>query len=538
MALFDSSVAPDDKNSSVYALKLDQGGLSLPDRDYYLRRRFSSEREAYLSHMVRMFSMLGEKGRAAEAASGAVMKIETLLARASKTRTALRDPLRNYHKYTIDALAKRYRSFPWKLYFSDRQLSRVPYVVLGQPRFFDAVDGLLRKTPMREAEAYLRWHLLHWSAPYLHTEAEDENFDFFRRKLMGQKQPEPEWKRAALVIDGVWKVGRVLDKAGGIGEALGRLYVERYFPSEARAKMVDLVEDLKAVFRDRLKRIPWMTEETRRLALVKFGRFTTMIGHPDKFRDYSSVRIRRDDYFGNVRRAAAFQVHRKAVQIGKPVDKKEWIMTPPTVNAYFEPSFNEIVFPAGILQPPFFDLTKDDAVNLGGIGTVIGHEMTHGYDDQGRKYDAEGNLHNWWSEADAKEFDARAKKIADEYSKFEPLPGMRVNGMLTRGENIADLGGVSIAYEALKRRLDEGRTSRAEIDGFTPEQRFFISVGQIWRSNIRDEELRRRLTIDEHSPPRFRVIGSLVNFPEFWKVFNVPEGSAMRSPEELRVEIW
>ena len=534
-ALFDSRVSPDDKNSSVYALRLYQGGLTLPDRDYYLRRRFSSEREAYLSHIVRMFVMLGEKHSAAEVASDSVMRIETFLARASKTRTALRDPLKNYHKSTIDALVRRHRSFPWKLYFSHRQLLTVPYVVVGQPRFFDAVDILLRKTPGREAKAYLRWHLLHWSAPYLHKEAEDEDFDFFRRKLMGQKQPEPEWKRAALVIDGIRGNYGV---EGGIGEALGQLYVERYFPPEAKAKMVDLVEDLKAVFRDRLKKVRWMTEETRRRALAKFDRFTTMIGHPEKFRDYSPVKVRRDDYYGNARRAAAFEVRRKTAQIGRPVNKSEWLMTPPTVNAYFHPSFNEIVFPAGILQPPFFDFTMDDAVNLGGIGTVIGHEMTHGYDDRGRKYDADGILHDWWSESDAKEFGARAKKIADEYSEFEPLPGMRVNGMLTRGENIADLGGVSIAYEALKRRLEDGRTSRDMIDGFTPEQRFFLACGHNWRNNVREEELRRRLTIDPHSPGRFRVIGPLVNLPEFWEAFKIPQGSAMRRSEERRVEIW
>ncbi len=535
-AFFDSPVGPDDKDSSINAFYLYQGGLSLPDRDYYLRRRFSNEREAYLSHVSRIFSMLGEQRSAAEAASEAVLRIETALARASSTRTALRDPLRNYHRFTIEALAKRNRHFPWELYFSRRKLSRIPYVVVGQPRFFDAADRLLRKTPGRELKAYLRWHLLHWSAPHLHTEAEDEDFDFFHRKLLGQKQPEPEWKRAALVIDGRSASG--FGTAGGVGEALGQLYVERHFPAEARAKMVDLVEDLKAAFRDRLKEIPWMSEETRKLALAKFARFTTKIGHPEKFRDYSPVNVRRDDYFGNVCRAAAFEVHRKAVRVGEPVDRKEWLMTPPTVNAYFHPNLNEIVFPAGILQPPFFDFTMDDAVNLGGIGMVIGHEMTHGYDDQGRKYDADGSLHDWWSEADANEFEARAKKIADEYSKFEPLPGMKVNGMLTRGENIADLGGVSIAYEALKRRLEEGRTPRESIDGFTPEQRFFLSIGQIWRGNIRDEELRRLLTVDPHSPALFRVIGPLANLPEFWTAFDIPPGSAMRRPEEDSVKIW
>ena len=524
--LFDSYVSPDDKNSSVYSLYLYQGGLSLPDRDYYLKRRFGPQREAYLAPVARMFVLLGEKRGSAEAAADQVMRMETLLARSSKSRTALRDPRRNYHRYTVESLAERNPAFPWRRYFSRRGAAKIPYMVVGQPAFFDAASLMVRAASKADLRVYRRWHVIHRSAPYLHTAAEEEDFDFFNRRLMGQQQPEPGWKRAAIVVD------------SAIGEASGQLYVERHFPPEARARMAELVKDIESVFRDRLKSVPWMAEETRKLALAKFDRFTTKIGYPEKFRDYSAVVIRRDDYLGNVRRAAAFEVRRNVARIGGPIDRTEWGMTPPTVNAYFNPNLNEIVFPAGILQPPLFDFTMDDAVNLGGIGMVIGHEVTHGYDDSGRKFDAEGNLRDWWSEADAREFEARAKGITEEYSEFEPLPGARVNGMLTRGENIADLGGVRIAYEALRRRLEDGRTPRTSIDGFTPEQRFFLSYAQIWRSKVREEEVKRLLTVDPHSPPRFRVLGPLVNLPEFWAAFQIPPGSAMRRPQGRVVEIW
>ncbi len=525
-ALFDTPVGPDEKNSSVYSLYLYQGGLSLPDRDYYLKRSFGPQREAYLVHIARMFVLLGEKRQSAEAAADQIMRIETLLARSSKSRTALRDPNRNYHRYTIEALARRNAAFPWRRYFSERGVAKILYVVVGQPAFFDAASQMVQRTSKAELKVYLRWHLIHRSAPHLHKAAEEEDFDFFQRRLREKERPEPQWKRAAIVVN------------GAIGEASGQLYVERHFPPKARTRMVNLVKDIKSVFSDRLESIPWMTEETRKLALAKFDRFTTKIGYPEKFRDYSSVRIRRDDYLGNVRRASVFEIHRNTARIGGPIDRTEWLMTPPTVNAYFHPNLNEIVFPAGILQPPFFDFAMDDAVNLGGIGAVIGHEITHGYDDQGRKYDAEGNLRDWWSAADAHEFEARAKVIADEYSEFEPLPGTKINGLLTRGENIADLGGVRIAYEALGRRLKDGRTPRTKIDGFTPEQRFFLSYAQGWRAKIREAELRRRLTVDPHSPDRFRVLGPLVNVPEFWAAFKIPQGSPMRRPKERRVEIW
>jgi putative endopeptidase len=325
---------------------------------------------------------------------------------------------------------------------------------------------------------------------------------------------------------------------GSIGEALGQLFCEKYYPDSAKARMSVLIEDLKGVLHDRLGKVPWMTEATRQKALEKFARFSQKIGHPDKYRDYSSVEIRRDDLLGNVRRAELFESKRELARIGQPVDKTEWHMTPQTVNAYFNPLENEIVFPAGILQPPFFDTEMDDAVNYGAIGVVIGHEMTHCYDDQGRKYDADGNLNNWWTDEDAKQFEARAQKLVDQYNAYEALPGLHVNGKLTLGENIADLGGVTIAYEALQRDLARDPSKRKTIDGFTPEQRFFISFSQIWRTNWREAELRRRITTDPHSPGQFRAIGPPSNVQDFFDAFNIKEGAPMWRAPDVRAVIW
>ncbi|MGD0718345.1 MAG: M13 family metallopeptidase [Thermoplasmata archaeon] len=524
--IFGTAVAADEKNSSIYALYLVQGGLSLPDREYYLNDTFSAEREAYQVHVAKVLALLGEPPARAAVHAETVGRIETELAKASRSRTELRDADKNYHRFTIDEIAQRHPALRWREYLSARGAGKAPYVVVGQPEFFDTVNRLVGDGRVGDWRVYLRWQLLHSSAPHLHPAIENEDFDFFHRRLLGQPEPEPGWKRAAIVIDRT------------IGEALGRLYVQRYFPPEARDRMVELVEDLKEVFRHRLERVPWMTDETRARALAKFDRFTAKIGHPQRFRDYSRVRISRRDYVGNIRRAAAFEIRRRIVRVGSPVDRTEWNMTPPTVNAYFEPTLNEIVFPAGILQPPFFDAAMDDAVNYGGIGVVIGHEITHGYDDQGRKYDADGNLRDWWLPADAREFRERAQRIVDQYSEFEPLPGAHVNGELTMGENIADLGGLGIAFEALRRRLADGRSRRETIDGLTPEQRFFIAYGQIWRSNVREAELRRRLTTDPHAPGRFRAVGPVSNLPEFWNSFGIGEGAPMRRPVARRVSIW
>ncbi|MGI0140756.1 MAG: M13 family metallopeptidase [Thermoplasmata archaeon] len=523
---FTTIVGPDEKQSEIYALYLYQGGLSLPDRDYYLTETFAAIRAGFLRHVTRSLELLGVPTAQATSEAATILKIETEVARASRTRTELRDSNKNYNRFALEELRKRYPTLRWAEYVRARGAKRPDHVVVGQPEFFDALARWIREVPLAEWKMYLRWQLLRSAAPHLDHELDDEHFNFFRKQLLGQPEPEPDWKRATAMVD------------DAIGEALGRLYVRRHFTPEARARMEQLVEDLRAVFRDRLESIPWMSEATRALARKKFERFRVKIGHPKRFRDYAKLRISATDHLGNVQRAAAFEERRGIARIGKPVDREEWLMTPPTVNAYFDPTKNEIVFPAGILQPPFFDPTLDDAVNYGGIGVVIGHEITHGYDDEGRKYNADGNLKEWWTDADAKEFQDRAKRIVDQFSRFEPIPGMRVNGALTAGENIADLGGVSVAYEALQRRLKSGRSAKTPIDGFTPEQRFFLSFGQIWRMNVREAEARRLLTIDPHSPGRYRVEGPLANLSEFWEAFGVPSGTPMRQSEDDRVVIW
>jgi predicted metalloendopeptidase len=524
--MFRVGVEPDARQSTIYALELGQGGLSLPDRDYYLKDSFASQRQAYREHVAKMFALLGEKPADAAAHAGLVFDIETELAKASRTRVELRDPNKNYNKFTKAELLEKSPAISWQVYLSERGLAGVPYVIVGQPEFIVAVDKLVGSRPLPDWKVYLRWHVLHAAAPFLCRDAEVEDFNFFGKALSGQLEQEPRWKR----------VSRTIDRS--IGEAVGQLYVEKHFPPEAKARMTDLVENLKVVFLDHLEKVDWMTDATRTKAVAKFARFTKKIGCPDKFRDYSSIKITRDDYLGNVRRAAAFDEHRQFVRVGQTVDRTEWVMTPPTVNAYFEPLLNEIVFPAGILQPPFFDATMDDAVNYGAIGVVIGHEITHGYDDEGRKYDADGNLNEWWTQADSKEFDARAQKVTDEYNAFEALPDVHVNGKLTLGENLADLGGISIAYDALERDLARDPSKRKMIDGFTPEQRFFISFAQVWRTNIRDAEAKRLVTVDPHSPGRFRAVGPLVNYQQFFDAFNIKPGDPMWRAPELRAHIW
>ena len=525
--VFEAGFGPDARDSSIYALRLGQGGLSLPDRDYYLDESFAVKLKAYRYHLVGMFGLLGEKPDKAAADAATVIALETALAKASRTRVELRDPNKNYNKFAGGELAAKTPALMWNVYFADRNLAEVGYEIVGQPEFFTAVNQLAQERPLADWRVYLRWHLLHGSAPLLSAAFEQEDFNFYGKVLRGQPEPEPRWKRAAYWVD------------SSIGEALGQLYVEKYYPPEAKVRMNELVENLKVVFHGRLERVAWMTEGTRAKALAKFARFTQKIGHPDKFRDYSAIVIRGDDLLGNVRRATAFGSRREIARVGKPVDRSEWYMTPETVNAYFNASLNEIVFPAGILQPPFFDATMDDAVNYGAIGVAIGHEITHGYDDQGRKYDADGNLNDWWSEADTKGFESRAQLVVDEYNGFEALPGLHVNGKLTLGENLADLGGVHIAYEALQRALAKDPSKRRTIDGFTPEQRFFISFAQIWRMNLRNAETQRLVTVDEHSwPGRFRAYGPLLNVQQFYDAFAIQPGSPMWRPPEERAEIW
>jgi len=506
-AFFRSFSHPDKKNSSVYTLYIYQGGLSLPDREYYISASFAEIRKHYKRHIRRMFMMRGISSAQSQVWASHVLEMETTLAQKSRMRAELRDQEKNYNRVEVSEIGVHYPGLALGRYLRDVGVPAVPYVVVGQPEFFSAVDSELRSRPLESLKVYVLWHILSTFAPYLHRKAEREHFDFFNRKLLGQKRPESRWKRAVRLID------------GEIGEALGKLYVEKHFTKEASKRMQTLVEDIKTVFRDRLEDIPWMTKTTRKTALEKFEKFQTKIGHPVRFRDYSGLRIDPDDLVGNIRRAEEYEFRRQMARVGEPVDRSEWLMTPPTVNAYFSPTENEIVFPAGILQPPFFDTEMDDAINYGGIGAVIGHEITHGYDDQGRKYDATGNLRDWWTKEDEREFQSRAKKIAELYSAQEPLPGVFVNGELTLGENIADFGGLRLAFEALQRRLAQEPAKRKPLHGLTPEQRFFISYAQIWRQTIRDEELRRLITIDPHSPARYRATLPVINHPAFDEAF-------------------
>ncbi|MGI0053747.1 MAG: M13 family metallopeptidase, partial [Thermoplasmata archaeon] len=523
-ALFEAYSAPDKKESSRYVLYADQGGLSLPDREYYLAESFAETRTAYRAHLGRLFGRAGVPPEGTEGHAHAVLALETELARASRSRTELRDEEKNYHRRRPEELTSAHPTLSWAGYLAELRVPPLPYLIVGQPEFFDAVDRLLRERPLREWKIYLRWQLLRSTAPGLPAALEEEHFDFFHRKLLGQAEPEPRWKRAGLVVD------------SHLGEALGQLYVERHFPPEARQRMERLLDDLRSVFRDRLASLPWMTEATRKSALAKFERFTTKIGHPERFRDYSSIRIDAGDFLGNIFRTAEFETRRQVNRIGGPVDRAEWGMTPPTVNAYFSPTLNEIVFPAGILQPPFFDVEVDDAVNYGGIGAVIGHEITHGYDDQGRRYDAEGNLRDWWTEVDAREFESRALEVVKLYGSLEAAPGLFVNGELTLGENLADLGGLSLAYEALERRLARDPGARRRIDGFTPEQRFFLSWAQCWRLTIREPEMRRRLTIDPHAPGPIRAAIPALLHPAFRDAF--PSEDPTPEVPRLPLTIW
>ena len=525
-ALFRVRVDADQKKSDIYALHASQGGLSLPSKEYYTAEQFEKQRVAFVEHLTKMFTLAGDAPEIAAAGARTVFDIEKSLAAGSKTPVELRDRLANYNKMSTADLAAKLPGFPFAVYLDGRGITgpAAAEVIVGQPKFFEALQEQLAARPLADWKTYLRYKVLRAAAPYLAAPFEQESFHFYGTILQGTPAMEPRWQRAARVVD------------DQIGEALGQLYVARYYPPEAKARMDTMIKNITDVVRERLQNAAWMTEPTRQKALAKFDRFYAKVGHPEKWRDYSTVAVQRESYFANVRAATAFEVKRTTTRLGQPVDKAEWDMTPPTVNAYFDPTANNINFPAGILQPPFFDFSLDDAVNYGGIGVVIGHEITHGFDDQGRHSDGDGNLVDWWTADDAKAFEARAHKVVDQFNGYEALPGLHVNGRLTLGENIADLGGVSIAYEALERSL-QGK-ERKLIDGFTPEQRFFLAFAQLWRTNIRESELRRRISIDPHSPGNFRAIGPLVNLQEFYDAFGIKAGDPMWRAPELRAKIW
>lgn len=505
--LFAFESSPDDRKSSVYAFRLSQGGISLPNRDYYYDESFKKIRDDFRTHVSRIFVLYGIEDNLSREYSEIVFSIESQLASASRTPVELRDSEKNYNTVKGEDLRSLSSGFNFAEYFDLARLPGVDYVVVGQPEFFSHLGKLIHEIPIDNWKIYLKWKILHFASSYLHEEMEEENFDFYHRKLLGQPRKDKRWKQVVSIID------------MNVGEALGQLYVEQEFGETHRNKMATMVDDIREVFSERLKNLEWMSEETKEKALEKFSKFRAKIGNPSKYIDYSSIRIEPGDYLGNVMRSNQFEFRRQVSRANSPVDRELWLMTPPTVNAYFSPTENEIVFPAGILQPPFFDPDLDDAVNYGSIGGTIAHEITHGFDDEGKKYDLDGNLKDWWTESDSKEFASKTGKIVTLYNSLEALPGFNVNGELTLGENIADLGGVSIAFEALERHLERNPQLRKNIDGFSPEQRFFLGWSQSWRSKIRDEALRWSLSNDPHSPDNFRGDIPARIHPEFEKCF-------------------
>jgi len=518
--------AADAKNSDMAIAQLRQGGLGLPNRDYYINDDDKSKkiRDEYVEHVSKTLQLLGDAPDAANAGAQAVLKLETELAKASLSPEVLRNPYASYHKMPVPDLAKFTGDVDWPGFFKGVGAPAFDAVNFQQPDFFKEFAAELSTVPVADWQAYLRWHLGRHESPYLSEPFVQESFHFYSEILSGTTKILPRWKRVVSEVD------------GDVGEALGELYVAEYFPPEAKARVLELVGNLRAALREDLSNLAWMDDATKAKAIAKLDAFTVKMGYPDKWRDYSALTIDRGPYVLNVMRADTFEERRLLAKIGKPVDRAEWGMTPPTVNAYYNPSRNEIVFPAGILQPPFFDPKADDAVNYGGIGAVIGHEMTHGFDDQGRQYDPKGNLSDWWTADSANKFKARAAGIVKQFSDYTVLDGVHLIGERTQGENIADLGGLKIAYAALQKAL-VGK-SRAKIDGFTPEQRFFISFASIWRAEIRPEALRLRIKTDPHSPPEFRCNGPLSNLDEFAAAFDVPEGAPMRRPAADRVTIW
>ncbi|QTH63500.1 M13 family metallopeptidase [Psychrosphaera ytuae] len=516
-------VSVDAKQSDQYGVYVNQSGLGLPDRDYYFKEDKKSEdnRQAYAKYVADMLSLAGIQD--AEAAGQAVLELETKLADKMWTRVQSRDANARYNKMDSQAFAKYMGAFPWTDYANTLGLE-TDQVIASQNTYLNAFGQMFDSVDVQTWKHYMTIRLLSEYAPQLSSDFADRQFAFYGKTLRGIEQQQPRWKRA---VNGANSV---------LGELLGKLYVAEHFKPEAKERMEKLVQNVIKGFEVGIKELEWMSEETKVAALEKLAKFTPKIGYPDKWTDYSDLEIKEDDLIGNYMRYNEFALNDMLNKLGGPIDRTEWFMTPQTVNAYYSPTRNEIVFPAAILQPPFFNLEAEDAVNYGGIGAVIGHEIGHGFDDQGAKYDGDGNLRNWWTESDKEQFQARGKKLAEQYSKFEPFEDEFVNGELTLGENIGDLGGLTIAYKAYKLSLD-GKPSPV-LDGFTGEQRVFLGWAQVWRRLYRDDELRNRLVTDPHSPSRYRVNGVIQNMPEFYQAFGVKQGDGHYLPEEERVKIW
>lgn len=514
----------DAKNSSAYAVYLGQSGLGLPDRDYYFKDDEASQKilSAYQQYLADMLSMAGHAD--APAAAQRVFALEKALAEYHWTRLESRNADKTYNKMSASELNSSLGNFDWAAFAAGVKLAEVSDVIVRQPSYFEGFAKVLESTDLQTWQDYLTMRTINSYADKLSSNFADRRFAFYSTTLSGIEEQQPRWKRAVEASDQV------------LGELTGKLYVERHFKPEAKERMEQLVANLIKAYEISIKELEWMTEDTKLAALDKLRKFTPKIGYPDKWKDYSTLEIKADDLVGNFVRASHWGYDEMVAKLGKPIDKSEWFMTPQTVNAYYNPVNNEIVFPAAILQPPFFNMDADDAVNYGGIGGVIGHEIGHGFDDQGAKYDGDGNLRNWWTEQDKGQFQARGAKLIGQYNKFEPLPGVNVNGAVALGENIGDLGGMTVALKAYQLSL-EGKEAPV-MDGFTGEQRFFISWAQVWRTKFREEALRRQLSTGPHSPAHYRVIGVLPNIPQFYTAFDIKEGDAMYLPPEQRVKIW
>jgi putative endopeptidase len=525
-ALFNFGGSQDLKNSDMIIAGAAQGGLGLPDRDYYLKRDSSSvaTRKEYVEHIVRSFQLLGTPETEARAAAGQILAIETVLARKSYSNVQRRDPNANYHKLAVADLMKLDPAFDWAAYLAKRGGPKFDSLNVAQVTFFTGLDTLIAQTPAEGWKAYLRWRVLEDAMPTLSTPFVLEDFRF-ARVLSGVTEMQPRWKRCLRATD------------GGLGDLLGQAYIAQRFSPEAKARALRLVHNLEAALDDRLTSLEWMSDATRKAARVKLAAFTEKIGYPDKWREYAGVDVKHQPFFANRAAVRQFEIARQYNKIGKPTERGEWGMTPPTVNAFYSPTLNSINFPAGILQPPFYDPSWDDAANYGAIGAVIGHEMTHGFDDQGRQFDPKGNLRDWWLTEDADRYKERANKVAEQFSSYTILDTLHVNGRLTLGENIADLGGLALAYAALQKEL-AGKPRPGLVEGFTPEQRFFLAYAQIWRRLQRPEAARTQVNTDPHSPGHWRVDGPLSNLDEFAKAFGCKEGDPMVRKAEERARIW
>jgi Predicted metalloendopeptidase len=515
----------DSKNTAKYIPQMGQGGTTLPDRDYYLKndQRSVTIRSEYISNLVNMFKLVGKTGADATKNAWAVMRIETALAKAQLPRVELRDPQKTYNKFSWKDLSATTPYIDWKNFSEKLMIKGIDSVLVTNPSFIKTVDILLGAVPVEDWKAYLQWNVINTAANSLNNAFVQQNFKF-NKILTGQKEILPRWQRISGVID------------NSMGDLLGEMYVSRYFTPEAKKRMLDLVNNLQETFAERIKHLDWMSDATKQRALEKLNAFAKKIGYTDKWKDYSSVVIDKGDYIGNRQRLSRWAYEDNIKLIGKPIDKTLWVMTAPTVNAGYNPTANDVTFPAGILQFPFFDFEADDAVNYGAIGVGIGHEMTHGFDDQGRQYDLSGNLMDWWTKEDADKFKAKANKVADLYSGFTILDTLHLNGKLTLGENLADLGGINIAYEAFTKtkQFKEGK----KIDGFTPAQRFFLGFAQLWRENTLPERAAQLVLIDPHSPGLYRTNGTLPNIDAWYEAFNVKPGDKLYKSPEQRIKIW